>query len=183
MNTLSQSVGAATFEDALTATSPLAADLSAGFARCQFTVDGRLESLGVPEPFFFGETCMVLDLQHQGGPVFEVLNATVRRGGIGTVSHGPPPAAWTTSTGSPADGSTFMSLECPINWGQAWDLKIGLLAWAYGTADSNFLNTARLTGVSLFDASRQPVTNFSLSAASGTDYLAAPVPEPQTWAL
>ena len=53
------------------------------------------------------------------------------------------------------------------------------LAFAYGMADSNFLSIASLTGVSLFDASCQPVTHFSLSAASGTDCLAVPMPEPQ----
>ena len=182
-NTMFQSVGAATFQDTLTATSPLVANLSAGFVRYQFSVDGNLQALGVPEAFYFGETYMTLDMQHQGGPTFQVLNATVRRGGLGTISNRPLPTGWTTSTGSLSGGSTFMSLEFPINWGQPWDIKVGLMAWAYGTADSNFLSTARLTGVSLFDASRQPITNFSLSAASGTDYLAAVVPEPQTWAL
>lgn len=182
-NSMFQSIGAATFQDTLTATSPLVATLSAGFVRYQFSVDGSLQSLGVPEPNYFGETYMVLDMQHQGGPVFQVLNATVRRGGTGTISNGPPPVGWTTGTGSLSGGSTFLSLEFPINWGQPWDLKVGLLAWAYGTADSNFLSTARLSGVSLFDANRQPVTAFSLSAASGTDYLASPVPEPKTWAL
>jgi len=57
------------------------------------------------------------------------------------------------------------------------------LAFAYVTADGKFLSIASITGVSLFDASRQPVTHFSLSAASGTDCLAVPMPEPQTWAL
>jgi len=182
-NTMFQSVGAATFSDSLTVTSPLVANLSAGFVRYQFSVDGSLQALGVPEAFFFGETYVTLDMQHQGGPVFQVLNATVRRGGIGTISNGPPPAGWVTSTGSLSGGSNFLSLEFPINWGQAWDFKLGLMAFAYGTADTNFLSTARLTGLLAFDANRQPITDFSLNAASGTDYLAAPIPEPTTWAM
>ncbi len=178
-----QSIAAATFADTLTASSPLVVNLSAGFVRYQFSVDGSLTSLGAPEPFYFGENYMVLDMQHQGGPVYEVMNASVRRGGIGKISNGPPPAGWVTSTGSLSGGSTFLSLEFPISWGQAWDLKVGLLVWAYGTADSNFLSTARLSGLSLFDANHQPITTFSLSAASGTEYLPSPVPEPQTWAM
>jgi MYXO-CTERM domain-containing protein len=182
-NTMFQSIGAATFEDSLTATSPSVVNSSAGFVRYQFSVDGSLQALGVPEANYFGETYMLLQVQHQGGPVFGVVNATVRRGGLATMSGGPPPAGWVTSTGSLSGSSTFLSVEFPMTWGQAWDVKAGLLAWAYGTADSNFLSTARLSGVLLFDGFRQPITDFSLSAASGTDYLAAPIPEPQTWAL
>ena len=181
-NTLFQSIAAARFSDTLTATSPLVAAASAGFVSYQFSVDGSLSALGAPEAFYFGETYMVLDLQHQGGPTYQVLNATVRRGGIGTISNRPPPAGWTTSQGSLSGGSTFFARDFPMVWGQPWDLKVGLVAWAYGTADSNFLSTARLTGVLLYDANRNLVSQFSLSAASGTDYVTA-VPEPQTWAL
>ena len=34
-----------------------------------------------------------------------------------------------------------------------------LLAWAYGTSDANFLSTAKITGVELYDANRVAVTN------------------------
>jgi len=54
-------------------------------------------------------------------------------------------------------------------------VKVGLLVWACGTADSNFLSTSRLTELSTFDANHLPVTSFSLSAESGTDSL-SPVP-------
>lgn len=179
---LFESVAAATFADTLTATSPLVASLSAGSVRYQFHVDGSLSALGTPAPFFFGETYMVLDVQQGTGPVFEVMNATVRRGGVGRISGIPLPAGWATSMGSLAGDSTFYSLSLPIVWGQPWDVKVGLLAWSYGTADSLFLSTARLTGLELFDANGLRVDDFSLSAASGTDYLNA-VPEPGTWAL
>ena len=181
-NSLFQSIAAARFSDTLTATSSLVAPASAGFVSYQFSVDGGMTSLGAPEPFYFGETYMALDLQHQGGPTYEVLNATVRRGGIGTISNGPPPAGWTTSAGSLVGGSTVFARDFPMVWGQAWDVKVGLVAWAYGTSDSNFLSTAKLIGVTLYDASHNLVSEFSLSSASGTNYVTA-VPEPQTWAL
>ncbi len=147
-----------------------------------FRVDGSLTSLGAPAAFFFGDTYMALDVQHRNiGPI-SVANATVRRGGLGTVKNGPPPAGWVTSTGSLSGGSTFVSLALPIVWGQAWDVKFGLLAWSYGTADTNFLSTATLTGFEFFDANGVAVNSFSVSAASGTDYLNA-VPEPRTAVL
>ena len=70
----------------------------------------------------------------------------------------------------------------PIVWGQPWDLKVGLLAWSYGTADNQFLSTATLSAFEFFDADGIAVNTFSLSSASGTDYL-HPVPEPSTAVL
>jgi len=181
-NSMFQSIAVAKFSDTLTATGPLVAAASAGFVSYQFSIDGSLTALGAPEAFYFGETYMALDLQHQGGPTYQVVNATVRRGGIGTVSNRPPPAGWTTSEGSLIGGSTVFALDFPMVWGQAWDVGVGLVAWAYGTADSNFLSTAKLTGLTLHDANHNLVSEFSLNAASGTNYVSA-VPEPQTWAL
>jgi hypothetical protein len=176
-----QSTGAATFSDTLTVLSPFVASFTAGTVRYRFSVDGSLSSLGAPGPFLFGETYAVLDVQHQGGPVFELMNAHVRRGGLGTISGNPPPAGWVTSMGSLSGGST-VEIDMPMVWGQPWDLKVGLLAWAYGTADTNFLSTARLTGLELFDADHHAVTTFSITSASGTDY-ASSIPEPSVAAL
>lgn len=176
---LFDSTGAAKFSDTLTASSPLVANVSAGFVRYQFSVDGSLTSLGPSGAFLFGQTYAVLDIQQQGGPVFEIFNASVARGGIGTISGNPPPSGWATSMGSLSGASTFYSLDLPMNWGQPWDVSVGLLAWAYGTADTNFLTTAKLTGLELFDANHVQVTQFSISSVSGTDYAnATTVPEP-----
>lgn len=57
-------------------------------------------------------------------------------------------------------------------------LRVGLQALTGHTAEASFLSSARLVDVQLFDALHNRVVDFSLSAASGTDYLAA-VPEPQ----
>jgi hypothetical protein len=176
---LFNATGAAWFSDTLTASSPLVANASAGFVRYQFSVDGSLGTPGAPAPYFFGETYMALDLQQQGGPVYEIVNAHLYRGAAATISGATPGPGWTTTVGSSlSGGGTFYSLDLPMNWGQAWDIKVGLLAWAYGTADTNFLTTAKITGVELFDSNHAPVTQFTLSALSGTDY-ANPVPEPQ----
>ncbi len=179
---LFDSVAAATFSDVLTATSPLVASGSAGSVRYQFRIDGSMTALGAPAAFFFGDNYALLDVKQDNGPVVEVMNASVRRGGLGTISGNPPPAGWVTSAGSLSGSSVFRSVALPMVWGQPWDLKVGLLAWSYGTADSQFLNTATLSGFEFFDAKGVAVNDFSLSSASGTDYL-DPVPEPSAAAL
>ena len=176
-----ESVGAARFSDTLAAFSPLVANGTAGSVRYRFSVDGLSTSLGAPGAFLFGSTYVVLDVQHNVGPVYQVLNAQVGRGGIGTISNGLP-AGWTTSMGSLGGSSSFFSLDLPMTWGTAWDLKVGLMAWAYGTADANFMSTATLTGVTLYNASHSVISDFSLTAASGTDYANA-VPEPASAVL
>ena len=176
---LFESIGAAKFSDSLTASSPLVASNSAGFVRYKFSVDGSATSLGAPGAYLFGETYAALDIQQQNGGVYEIFNAHVRRGGIGTISNSPPPPGWTTSMGSLSGGSTFYSLDLPMNWSQPWDLSVGLIAWAYGTADTNFLTTAKITGLELFNANHEPVTQFTISSVSGTDYAnPATVPVP-----
>ncbi|MBD9356044.1 hypothetical protein [Methylomonas albis] len=172
---LFESTGAAQFSDTLTASSSQVADLSNGFVRYQFAVDGSLTSLGTPAPYFFGENYAVLDVQNQGGPLYEVLNAHARRGDLSTISNTTPPAGWTAGIGSLSGSSTFYSLDLPIVWDQPWSVQIGLLAWAHGTADSSL--TAKLTGIELFDINHQQITNFTLNAASGTHYLTS-VPLP-----
>jgi len=179
---LFNSVAAATFSDTLTASSPMVVPSSLGTVRYRFRVDGSMTSLGAPGPFLFGVSYTVLDVQQGNGPVFQVMNANVTRGGLGTISNATPPAGWVTSTGSLSGGSTFYSVALPMVWGQPWDVKVGLLAWSYGTADNQFLNTATLSGFEFFDANGVAVNDFSLSSASGTDYL-NPVPEPSAAAL
>jgi len=179
---LHQMTGAARFADTLTATSALVGAGTAGTVRYRFAVDGSLSALGAPVAYFAGSTYVVLDVKHGAGPTQQLLNATVTRGSVGTISGNPPPAGWVTGIGSLSGGSTFSSREYAITWGQPWDLQVGLLAWANGSADNSFLGTARLVGFDLFDALHVPVASFGISAASGTDYTNA-VPEPQTWAM
>lgn len=179
---LHQMAGAARFADTLTANSAGVIAGSAGSVRYRFAVNGSLSALGAQAPFYFGETYVVLDVKHGAGATEQLLNATVRRGSLGTISGNPPPAGWVTGIGTLSGGSTFVSRDYAITWGQPWDLALGLLAWANGSADTSFLGTARLVGFDLFDALHAPVASFGISAASGTDYVNA-VPEPQTWAL
>jgi hypothetical protein len=153
---------------------------TAGSARFQFSVTGNLASLGAPRANFFGDTYAVLDLKFNGGPTYEILNAHATRGSPGTMSNGAPPAGWAAGIGSLSGSSSFYSIELPMVWGQSMKLELGLLSWAYGTADSTL--SAAITGVDVFDAAHNPVTVFSLAAASGTDYVSA-VPESSSLTL
>ena len=69
-----------------------------------------------------------------------------------------------------------------MNWNKPFDLKVGLLAWVIGTGDANFLTTASIVGIDLFDANHNPVTDFSITSASGAHY-PQPVPIPAALGL
>jgi hypothetical protein len=53
----------------------------------------------------------------------------------------------------------------------------------FGYSDVSFLHTANFGGMEVFDASFNPVTDFTFSAESGTQYQTEPVPEPATLPL
>ena len=186
---LFSSLAAATFTDFITASSPSAATGTSGFVRYQFSVDGLLSSLGAPASFFFGDTYARLAMSQNRARTLGVMNATVPRGGLAKINGVEPPAGWTTSMGLLSGQSTFYSFDLPMVWGTPWELKVGLLAWAYGRADTDFLTTAKITGVQMFDADHAPVTTFTLFSESGVNYADAngppstTVPEPSAFAL
>ena len=169
---LFDSQAASFFTDTLTATSPRLANGSAAFVKYRFRVNGDLSSLGAPGPYLFGQAWGQLSLEQDNGPVYQIAAATVTRGGLGTVNSGLP-TGWTTSTGALSGSGTFESLMLPVTMGQPWQLEVGLIGWAYGTADTSFFD-ADLTGVELFDSQGAPVSRFSLTSDSGTQY----APEP-----
>jgi PEP-CTERM motif len=175
---LSYAMAAAQFGDQLTATSPLIANLSAGFVQYRIHLEGRAEALGAQAPFFSGEARAQLFLQHQGGPVFMQPYVGARRGSLGGWSSGDPlPPTWAAGPGFIDGGSDFLSITLPMVWGQPWDFELGLLVWAEGESAADFSNTATLTAVQLFDATGQPVSDFRLVTGSGAVYANA-VPEP-----
>jgi hypothetical protein len=169
------STGASFLTDTLTVTSPLVASLSAGFVRYRFSVDGSLSAPGPAGSLLFGTASAHLNLIHQGvGPYF-IMAASVSRGQLPTINGAAPGASWSASTGSLSGSETFVSPLLPMVWDQPWDVQVALMAQAYGSADADFLNTARIAGIELFDASGNPVTQFSLASSSGATY---GVPEP-----
>jgi hypothetical protein len=73
-------------------------------------------------------------------------------------------------------------MDLPIFWGQSLDMTVGLVATAYGEASADFLGTAKLTGVQLFDSNHNRVTDFNLLAASDSNNVAT-VAEPETYTM
>jgi hypothetical protein len=171
------------FTDTFMVTSPHVVNTRPGFVRYEFTLDGSLAAPGAAGSELFGQARTQLSFEHGGIPGYILATLDVIRGSVGTVNNGAAPAGWLATTGSLSGAGSFLSLELPIVWGQAWEATFGLMTWAYGTADASFLTTARLTGFQFFDENRSAVTDFSVAAASGTNYLGPPIPEPSSFAL
>ncbi|PZP29037.1 MAG: hypothetical protein DI603_17630 [Roseateles depolymerans] len=184
---LSDASGAAWFTDNLTLSSPLVVPFSAGFVGYRFEFSGSLAATGTPMPYYFGEALAQLAFQHEGGPIYGIAQAYTRRGELGTAtSVGHPLPGWTGAVGSVSGGGFVDTLDIllpfPIVFGQPWELTLGLAARAYGESAAEFLSTARFVGLDVFDAQGNRITDFTLTSASGTDYL-APVPEPASAVL
>ncbi|MFA5984340.1 MAG: hypothetical protein WC782_10015 [Methylococcaceae bacterium] len=176
---LHEASGAAQFSDTLTASSPLVPIGSAGFVRYQFTVAGNFNATGTTDAVLLGEVLAVLALQQHNGPIYRVFTAHGRRGELSSIFNATAPSGWTTDKGSLLGKSRFYSVELPITWGQAWDLKAGLYISADGMADIDI--SAVLTGLELFDAKHVPITQYRINSTSGVNYSAiAPAPVTQT---
>jgi hypothetical protein len=166
--TASVATGAAFFQDTLTATSPQVAPSAAGFVRYVFSMDGHLAAPA-------GQASVKLDIQQDGGPVYDLGRLGALTGDLGTFSA--------------IDGSAStwtLDVDLPMVWGNPWNLTVGLLAQTNRSADASFMASAKLIDVQLFDSAHHRITDFTLSSASGTDYLNPPVgavPEPSSWAL
>jgi len=183
------SSSAAFFRDTLTASSPLAAPGSAGFVRYVFQVDGSLSTLGTST----GSARLQLNYQHATSPIFGVGGLAAQGNDVGTFSAiDGDSSSWTFGPGSVSGSGLFgTTLHIPFSgdldqsfvWGVPWDLQVGLAAATSRNADASFLASAKLVDIQFFDAAHQRLNDFSLSSASGTDYLAAAVPEPASWAL
>lgn len=169
---LFNSMAIATFSDDVRAVSGVIPGGSDGFFRYRFRVDGSLSAPGASAAFEPGETFAALSIQQGTSGAFGFFSATVRRGSNnGSINNGPLPAGWVGGMGSLSGGSEFVTFDLPMVWGGSSVLKVGLMASAYGTADTMFGSTARLVGVEALDAARNPVSDFVLTSASGTNYL------------
>lgn len=184
-NATAVAVGAATFSDTLRATVSTAyTDLStSGFVRYRFSVDGSMSALGPQQPYFGGSASTAFNIQQDDGPIDGLLNMTASTATLGDVRGAGAGAGWTFGAGTVSGGNTFESGLFAIDLLKSWNFKAGLIATAYGWADNDFYSTAKLVGVDLFDSQGQAIEGFSLSSASGVDYLAAAVPEPASAAL
>lgn len=191
--TAAYAASAAFFSDTLTASSPLVAPAAAGFVRYVFSMDGSLSAPAGQG----GSASVQLNIRQGAGQVLGLGRLGVQDGhpGLFYAIDGNA-GGWTLGGGSVSGSGSFGStvhvpffgdVDMPMTWGSPWDLTAGLLALSAHTSDASFYSTANLVEVQLFDASHRRITDATLSAASGTDYLGplqlAPVPELPTWAM
>ena len=197
----SDSLIGATFTDAFTFTEAEAYGIwtellpalgsGMGFIQFGFSIDGKATATGNA----FGQT--LLDYQIDGGSIFTAFSA-VTSGESSTFVANPTGAGLTGFTSSPGlvmGNGVANSFLTPIDLGNPFSLTLGLYTSAYsnpgGSIDNDFLNTAKITSISLFDATMHPL-DVHFTSDSGVIYDAngahAPatsggVPEPATWAM
>lgn len=169
-----------------------------GIFRPTFTVDGSLFNVGRTDSqlaFFYSVG---------NGPNFLAFRIQNSRGTISFYKPGGYVATLPgmTVTGDLANGlnvagSTTFFIDIPMVFGTAFDVSYGLWAASLPSSsaglltasagDVSFISSARMTGIDVFTAAGQPVSNFTVSAGSGTLYGAGgvlpQVPEPATWLL
>jgi hypothetical protein len=184
--TIAASVGAATFSDTLTATvsHTYTDQSSSGFVSYRFSVDGGMTTPAAQAAYLGGEVLTDFRIQHDGGPLYDEVIVHAYAGNTGTayVAGNATAPGWTLGTGTASGGSTFETGLFSIDLLKSWDFTAGLIVNAYGNADADFYNTAKIVGISLYDYQGNPISDFSLTSASGTNYIGA-VPEPSAMPL
>jgi hypothetical protein len=198
-NSLGDAAGAyGVFADALTVTSPSHANGTAGLVAFEFDVDGQVAvTNGAFDPGFaqlLGHADAFLALSVDGR-LANVLRGDVTLEGSETPSIEPALAGFLSTQGptgwsfAGADSVSSASFPLPMTFGTPFALTVGLLAEAYpqtesasvGTASVDFLTTAKLTRVFVYDSLDRPIYDFQLTSESGMVY--APEPPGATLAI
>lgn|GEM_PF-891981 len=173
------------FSDTFTITSPNVANGLTGWVRFHFWIDGALTFAGNDD------VRMTVNYQQSGGPNYPLM--TTGQGATGTtfISYpagfgsvgGPGTFGGFTLTSSSSSGAgDFDTFILPITFGTPFDLTVGLMVEVTPGASldgySDFLSTARLSGIDVLDAGMSPVASFSVASVSGTSYDASGVHYP-----
>ncbi len=153
----------------------------AGVYRPTFTIDGSLFNVGRTDnqlAFSYsvdnGPSYLAFRIQNSGG-------AINLYGPNGLVSGFPGfSVTGGLATGLTVAGSTSITLDIPIMFGTPTDMTYTLWAASLpssslglstpSTGEVEFLSTAKLTGIELFDAAGFALENFTITAGSGTKY-------------
>ena len=183
------------YTDPLTLHSPTVPDGTPGFATLGITVHGSL-AVAVT-----GTADVEVRYQQAGGPIFNLIRAQLNGAApfvattngvsltVGDVLDG-----FTLGAGVIAGTGQINTLALPMVFGTPFDFTLGILAVASpstnGTTTTDFFASAQVTKIEA-TANGQAVTDFSVTAGSGTPYdangvvLAGPgqVPEPSVLLL
>jgi MYXO-CTERM domain-containing protein len=176
---LANSSAAAIFDDMLTVTSDHVSSPSPGFVRYTFAFEGTLSAPGALVPFMPGTAVAVIEFEHNGAN-YPLVSASVNVGSNGTFhALDGSSGGIITGPGTVTASGTFTSMftgqfgeifDQAITIGQPFHFKAGLLAEVGGTGDANFKSTARLVKVEFFDKDHTPITDATVTSASGTFY-------------
>ena len=176
---LGNSSAAAIFDDMLTVTSNRVSSPSPGFVRYTFAFEGTLSAPGLLEPNMPGIAAALLGFEHSGAD-YPLVSAQVVRGSngyfqaldgtSGGVVTGPGTVTVSGTFTSKVTGEFGQVLDQAITVGQPFRLKAGLITTMIGTGAVEFKSTARLVKVELFDKDHAPITDATITSASGTFY-------------
>ncbi|MBL8770732.1 MAG: PEPxxWA-CTERM sorting domain-containing protein [Phenylobacterium sp.] len=166
----------------------------AGMGEIQFgfTIDGAMAFTGSGGELFTRLMYQVADERAIYTAFTAELNASGGNRAINPSGVGPL-AGFTITPNSISGSDTAFTYRHTVDLSKPLSMKVGLYTAAYGAPNgvhvSNFFNTARLTQISVFDASGRPI-DMTFTGASGTVYDATGahrpiggVPEPSQWAL
>ncbi|HET6984667.1 MAG TPA: BACON domain-containing protein [Myxococcaceae bacterium] len=176
---LGNSSAAAIFDDMLTVTSNRVSSPSPGFVRYTFSFEGTLSAPGPLEPNMPGIASAVIEFEHNGAN-YPLASAQVVRGSngyfhaldgtSGGVVAGPGTVTANGTFTSMLTGEFGQIFDQTITVGQPFRLRAGLIATMIGTGDADFKSTARLVKVEFFDKDHTPITDATVTSASGTFY-------------
>ena len=184
-NTVVGFEGFGKFSDSLNVTGPTLPAGSPGSIVYHWTIDGSLSVTSNASVAF-----VAANYQQTGSPNFTLMGANLQLGSASfDPASGPGRAGFSVTPTSISGSGVFSTFPLEFTVGTPFDLEFGLFASAgprAGSSNNAFSSTALLTGISVFDQSGQPVSNFSITSDSGVLYDASGaqiIPEPSTMAL
>lgn len=183
---LDNAMGAGFFTDTLALSSPNVVNSGNGFIRYEFTVHGSLTTGSGPNR----EAALLFLSYNNGGIDHFFQAASTSNGGPASDSingSSTAPAGYTFTANGLSGSAAFDSGLYPLVFGSPESVEVGLLAEVIGSGSASFSTTAELTGIFVYDANGDPITDFTVSSESGTQYGASGVissaPEPGTFLL
>ncbi|KPC51351.1 PEP-CTERM sorting domain-containing protein [Amantichitinum ursilacus] len=183
------SIGAAITQDKMTI-SNASLDGQLGYVSYVYSIDGSLSAPGVAGAYEWGYASANFGVDFNGIYYTRLFQGQVYRGQDGVAKNlGNDASGFATGTGLIDGAQTFSTADVfsptgfAFTFGDAFEYGIGLQAVSYGTADADFASTVKLVGIDVYDSQGHLLTDYSLTSESGTDYLAAAVPEPHEWIL
>jgi hypothetical protein len=168
-NTVVGYEGAGLFTDSFTINNSLLNGTD-GSVVLHFTVDGGFSATGA------STVGVVANYRQNTGPTQTLMSAILQNIPGGSVPDLVPRSGaghdgFTITPNSISGNGVFDTNPLNLTYGTAFDLTFGLFAYSMprdGSASSNFISTALLTGIDVFDSQGNKIDDFSILSGSGT---------------